>query len=222
MRERLYRSREDRVLSGVCGGIADSLDLDPSLVRIVFALLGITGGIGLLLYIVMALVVPEEPYYIPTAAAPGGAGPTATSADADTAAGTADPAPGMAPGMAAGSVAAPAGASPTGPGSPGPTPGPGAAPMTGAYPPGAWMTEREARRAARRETRPPRRADHDGRAGLIFGAILVLIGVWFLVSRYIPALDGAFLGPIILIAIGAIVLAGALRRNEDDGPAKPR
>jgi len=57
---------------------------------------------------------------------------------------------------------------------------------------------------------------------MIFGAILVLIGAWFLVRRYIPSLDSDFLGPIVLIAIGAIVLAGALGRNQDDNPAKPR
>ena len=226
MRERLYRSRDDRVLAGVCGGVAEWLDIDPSLVRIVFALLVITGGIGLLLYIVMAIVVPEEPYYVPTPAPPGGPGPVGSSAESGSPAGSSDSAAAHAAaagaagaGMATGAAAA---GSATGTGtSQGPT-GAGSAPMTGAYPPSAWMTEREARRAARRDARGQRRADHDGRAGLIFGGILVLIGVWFLVRRYIPAFDGDFLGPIILIGIGAIVLAGALRRNDEDGPTKPR
>jgi phage shock protein PspC (stress-responsive transcriptional regulator) len=215
MRERLYRSRDDRVLAGVCGGVAEWLDIDPSLVRIVFALLVITGGIGLLLYIVMAIVVPEEPYYVPNAAPPGGPGPVGASAEHGSPAGTPDAAAGVAGGAATAGSAGGTGATS------GPTTA-GSAPMTGAYPPGAWMTEREARRAARRDARGQRRADHDGRAGLIFGGILVLIGVWFLVRRYIPAFDGDFLGPIILIGIGAIVLAGALRRNEEDGPTKPR
>ncbi len=77
MRDRLYRSRDERVVFGVCGGIADSMDIDPSLVRIVFVLLALAGGFGLLLYIIMAIVVPEEPNYIqmPGApAAPGAAG----------------------------------------------------------------------------------------------------------------------------------------------------
>ena len=204
MRDRLYRSRDDRVLFGVCGGIADWLDLDPSLVRIVFALLVITGGVGLLLYIIMAIVVPEEPDYFQVPMAPGTVPPAGGSADA--AAGGA--------GMAA-ADGTPA-ASTTG------APAPGVPPVVGGYQPGAWMTEREARRAARQAARQQRRTHRDGRAGLIFGAILVLVGIWFLVQRYIPALDTDFLGPIILIAIGAIVLAGALGRSQEDDPAKPR
>src|SRR3954452_22748346 len=58
----LYRSRNDRMLAGVAGGVAEMLALDPSLVRIVWALLVVlTGGIALVLYIIMAFVVPEAP-----------------------------------------------------------------------------------------------------------------------------------------------------------------
>src|SRR5262245_22799119 len=75
MPDRLYRSRDERVLFGVAGGIAEWLDVDPALVRIVFALLVITAGVGFLLYIVMALVIPEEPYaYDPSVAPPQPAG----------------------------------------------------------------------------------------------------------------------------------------------------
>src|SRR5712691_8433732 len=57
----LYRSRDDRMLAGVAGGLADLWGADPSLVRILWALLMIfTGGIALVVYIVMAIVVPEE------------------------------------------------------------------------------------------------------------------------------------------------------------------
>ena len=60
--DRLYRSRDDRMLAGVAGGLAEMWGADPSLVRVIWALLIIfTGGIALLVYIVMALVVPEEP-----------------------------------------------------------------------------------------------------------------------------------------------------------------
>ena len=63
MNDRLFRSRDDRMLAGVAGGLAEMWDADPSLVRIVWALLvPFTGGIALLVYIVMAIVVPEEPY----------------------------------------------------------------------------------------------------------------------------------------------------------------
>ena len=58
---RLYRSRHDRMLAGVAGGLAEMWGADPSLVRVIWALLAVfTGGIALLVYIVMAIVVPEE------------------------------------------------------------------------------------------------------------------------------------------------------------------
>ena len=62
MADRLYRSRDDRMLAGVAGGVAEHLDADPSLIRIVWAvLIFLTGGLALLVYIVMAIVVPERP-----------------------------------------------------------------------------------------------------------------------------------------------------------------
>jgi phage shock protein C len=71
MNRRLYRSRTDSVLGGVCGGIADYLDVDPSIVRIIWAVLGIvTGGVFVVLYVVMWIVVPEAPAF-PAAAAEG-------------------------------------------------------------------------------------------------------------------------------------------------------
>ena len=47
---RLEQSADDRVLAGVCGGIAEALDVDPTLVRLVFALLALAGGAGIALY----------------------------------------------------------------------------------------------------------------------------------------------------------------------------
>lgn len=83
MRNKLYRSRSDRMLFGVAGGMADWFDVDPSLVRLVWALLVLAGGVGLLLYIVAAIVIPEEPI---GRASPG----TAGAATGDPAAGSAD------------------------------------------------------------------------------------------------------------------------------------
>lgn len=71
MRERLYRSRDDRMLFGVAGGMAEWMDLDPAIVRLVWALLILAGGVGLLLYIVAAIVIPEAPLGVAGAAAPG-------------------------------------------------------------------------------------------------------------------------------------------------------
>ena len=61
MRERLYRSRQDRMIFGVAGGMAEWMDLDPAIVRLVWALLVLAGGVGLVLYIVAAIVIPEAP-----------------------------------------------------------------------------------------------------------------------------------------------------------------
>jgi phage shock protein C len=61
MEDRLYRSRDDRVIAGVAGGLAERWDADPSIVRLVWALLVVfTGGIALLVYVIMAFIVPEE------------------------------------------------------------------------------------------------------------------------------------------------------------------
>jgi phage shock protein C len=62
MDKRLYRSRSDRMISGVCGGIADYFGIDPTIVRLAtVALLFVTSGAVILIYIVMAIVVPEQP-----------------------------------------------------------------------------------------------------------------------------------------------------------------
>lgn len=60
MNSRLFRSRDDRMIAGVAGGLAELWDADPSLVRLGWALLAIfTGGIAIIVYIVLAIVVPE-------------------------------------------------------------------------------------------------------------------------------------------------------------------
>lgn len=58
---RLYRSTQDRMFAGVCGGIAEYLDVDPTLVRLVFVALALMGGPGPIIYIVLMLIVPENP-----------------------------------------------------------------------------------------------------------------------------------------------------------------
>ncbi|TME11080.1 MAG: PspC domain-containing protein [Chloroflexi bacterium] len=172
MRERLYRSRSDRMLFGVAGGMAEWLDLDPSLVRIVWALLILAGGVGLLLYIVAAIVIPEEPLGAPGAAAAG------------MAAGT--------PGGGATGAGTSADASP------------------GASADADWHARRAARRAARNERR--------GNGAMIFGLILVLVGAWFLIDRYLN-IDSALVFPAALIVIGGALVIGALARSGGRGPS---
>jgi phage shock protein C len=61
MKNRLYRSRVKRVFGGVAGGLAEYMNLDPILVRILFIITAAINGIGALLYIIMWIVVPEAP-----------------------------------------------------------------------------------------------------------------------------------------------------------------
>jgi phage shock protein C len=58
--KRLYRIREGRVVAGVCAGLAAYFGIDPTLVRLAFALFTIFGGAGLLLYLVAWIVIPEN------------------------------------------------------------------------------------------------------------------------------------------------------------------
>ena len=68
---RLYRCRDDRKVVGVAAGVAEFFDLDPSMVRVVWFLSIFFGGLGLFLYIAMALIVPLEPLSEETAEAVG-------------------------------------------------------------------------------------------------------------------------------------------------------
>jgi phage shock protein C len=58
---KLYRSRTDRKLAGVCGGLAQYFDLDATLIRVLFVVLAVLGGSGLVLYLAMWIIVPNEP-----------------------------------------------------------------------------------------------------------------------------------------------------------------
>jgi len=58
---RLYRSPDDRVVAGVCGGLGEYFSIDPVLVRIVWIVLSLAGGAGLLLYILAWILVPRRP-----------------------------------------------------------------------------------------------------------------------------------------------------------------
>ena len=80
---RLYRSRRDRQLAGVAGGMAEYLEVDPTVVRLVWILSIFLGGFGILLYIIMAFIVPLDPRGMPGSG--GGSwqtpGPSGTSPD---------------------------------------------------------------------------------------------------------------------------------------------
>lgn len=58
--KRLYRSRKERILGGVCGGLGNYFNVDPVFIRLICAVLFFLGGIGLLAYILAWIIVPEE------------------------------------------------------------------------------------------------------------------------------------------------------------------
>lgn len=194
---RLYRSRTDRVLTGIAGGMAEYLEVDPTVVRILWVLATIfTGGLVLLLYIVLAFVIPVNPYqggpfpsgawgagYAGAAAAP--TGWAQPSAAPDTTGATSAPGTAYATGYAAGNAPA--------------------------WNPG-WNAEYERSRAARTE-RP-------GRAGLIIGSVLIVFGVIALADVVIPGwLSGALVIPGLLVALGVGLLVASLRASSEPSVA---
>jgi phage shock protein PspC (stress-responsive transcriptional regulator) len=154
---RLYRSRRDRMLAGVAGGLAEMWGADPSLVRIIWALLVVfTGGVALLVYIVMAIVVPEEDEVF----GPGGAPPRSA----------------------------------------------GTAPSTFQGGP-AWG---------------PRTAGGGLSPGVLLGGFFILIGAFLLAREFLPRIDFDWLGPLVLVALGAVLIVSALGRGPmRGGPSSP-
>jgi phage shock protein PspC (stress-responsive transcriptional regulator) len=177
---RLYRSR-DRQLAGVAGGMAEYLDIDPTVVRILWIVVGIaSGGLVLLAYLILALVIPQAPY----ATAPGApAGWAAAGAPAGWAA---------APGASTGWTTPPAAPA----WDPAPAVIPAAAPAAS-----------------------PRAKGQGIGAAAIFGIVLVVIGGIALADAVLPGwASGAILGPAVILALGAALLASSIRRTSDDAP----
>jgi phage shock protein C len=220
------------MMLGVLGGIALRLEVDPSLVRLVFVIVWIATGLVPLfvVYIIAGLIIPEAPAgyeaWVRTTrtrwgpGAPGAEGPswpdappqaswpapppparpawTASSVEPGTAraatgtAGAADPAAGAADGTAGAADAAG---------------GPGQAP---AGPPPAWGSAWDT--TGRPMPAPPRR-ESDGRvAAAVGGIVLVGLGAIFLAGQLVPEVDWGLVWPVALIALGALLVIGSIRR----------
>jgi len=194
MTRRLFRSRDDRMLAGVAGGLAELWDADPSVVRVVWAILvPFTGGFALLAYVIMALVVPEE-----------GEEPVASAQPAAAFSSPSTP-PAQPP---------PGGATPAS--AEGGTP---VVTLTASSAPPDWRSARQESRAARRAARRDHRGS-PGNVGVLIGALLVIAGIYFLVREYVPDIDLNWLWPAALIALGVVVLLAAFRRPPgDEGPS---
>lgn len=57
--KKLYRSKTDRVIFGICGGLGEYFEVDPLIIRILFILLSFTGGSGIIIYLILAVIIPE-------------------------------------------------------------------------------------------------------------------------------------------------------------------
>ncbi len=128
---RLTRSREDRVLGGVCGGLARYLDTDAALIRLAAVVLALVAGTGLLAYLLAWIMLPEEEPTAPSAAAPD---PSASRGAASDAGGS-----------------------------------------------------------VRHGT-------------TILGVVLIAAGTLLLLDRLVPFLSWRYLGPVVLVALGALLL----------------
>jgi len=61
MQKKLYRSKSNKMIAGVCGGVAEYLNIDPTVIRVVWAIACLFGFLGVLAYIACALIIPEKP-----------------------------------------------------------------------------------------------------------------------------------------------------------------
>jgi phage shock protein C len=70
MNKQLRRSRVNKVIAGVCGGIGEYFDVDPILIRIIFVAATFAGGAAIFVYIICWIIIPETPFVIPTSGTP--------------------------------------------------------------------------------------------------------------------------------------------------------
>ena len=66
MGKRLYRSDSEKMIAGVCGGLAEYFEIDPTVMRVLFVVAALLNGFGILLYLVLAIIVPRKPTEPPT------------------------------------------------------------------------------------------------------------------------------------------------------------
>ena len=59
--KRLYRNQHNKILAGVCSGLGDYFNIDPVIIRLLWVVLTIFGGAGILIYIIAWIIIPEKP-----------------------------------------------------------------------------------------------------------------------------------------------------------------
>jgi len=197
MEKTLYRSRNERVIAGVCGGLAQYLEIDPTLVRAAVVLFGlITQGGILIAYLIMAVVVPEEPESegSPAAAVPYVApqpryeeGYTVTENDMRDLASTPEQAP-ESP------------APPVAPAAPPPYAAPSPPPYAAPVAPTAPVAPQYAAPRAR------------GTRGLWWGLALIVVGLILLADQFLPGVSLWQYWPLIIVVIGLATVIKGVRR----------
>jgi phage shock protein C len=155
---RLYRSLEHRVIGGVAGGLAEYFDIDPVIVRLVFVIVTFAGGGGLLVYLILWIVLPENP--IPNFAfhqsKPGYAPSEPSAKDETVNSDNSD-----------------------------------------------WQEKTE----PSAEMFFANKQKERNAGGLIGGLVLITVGCLFLIDRFVPDIDFGDMWPVLLVVIGAVLIA---------------
>jgi phage shock protein PspC (stress-responsive transcriptional regulator) len=242
--KRLYRSRDDRMVSGVAGGIAEYFDMDPTIVRLLWvAATLLTSGVVILIYVIMAIVVPEAPAegqpHDPRAMSSDDIAKGAqafgndvsdaarryTKAGAHTGESQDPPANGAAGAAAAAATSAGAGAAADAAASDEAAVSETAAVADPAEPGAAGAPESAQPSAAAtpapaHPTTASSRHERRGAGGLILGGILVFVGITLLVQRVTGIDLWSFFGfgwrfilPALIIAFGVLVILRAVGRR---------
>jgi phage shock protein C len=202
---RLYRSANDRIISGVAAGVADYFEVDPVLVRVLWLVsVPVTAGVTLLAYIVMMIAVPVEPeeWPQPSPWAPGG---DPAGFQAGFQAGYSAPA-GAAGGRAAEESSATTEAGTAAPFAPGFSTD--------------WRSqhrqERWQRRQERRQERWQRRSESRGGGAIAFGLLLIILGGAFAWNQIDPRFNLSLAWPIAIMAVGAVMIVSSVGRSRGD------
>ncbi|MGD0018136.1 MAG: PspC domain-containing protein [Candidatus Limnocylindrales bacterium] len=201
---RLYRSTDDRWIAGVAAGVADYFDVDPILIRIIWLVsIPLTGFVSLVAYVIMMVVVPLGPgeWSQPSPWQPGGA-PVGYGAYTPPAASATEPGAtttgaGPETGAAAPADSAAAGA-PQGAPVPGPTPG------------WDWRWQARQDRWQQRAARWEQRRERHGSGGIVFGALLIVVGGLIAWHEIDPRLDLNLAWPIAIIAFGVFLVISSV------------
>ncbi len=180
------------MLAGVAGGMAEYLEVDPTVVRILWILSAFLGGFTILIYILLAFIMPLEPLPMPGAPGFGPMPGPATGGAAEEMAAAGSPVEGET-GSGATTTAwdAPATAAPGWTASPG-------------WQPGGWAAHRH---------QPASAQPGSGRAGLVIGVLLIAFGAIALLGVMVPGWAATGLGPALVLALGIALVVASTRRH---------